>query len=299
MFRRSLITAFSALELHRVEVVESTMDAIIPLLPLQQPKPNSEDEATGDTKVKVVGLLADEQTAARGTGNRAWKTGKGNLQYTFAIPRVAIPDRFLPMLPMIVGLSMRESVLEQWSAKLKDREEMKQLAGALRLKWPNDVLLGDSKLGGVLITEHSGGAKQSFMLIGIGINVAFAPPVADGGRTAASVSEIPERLGLKTLHGGDVVGDHSDTALVELASAITTKIMTRIELGHRGVTDPRATVIAEFDRLMAKDVPLFRRNADGTRGRTVLPIRLKEWGELVVKDVENGDEDTLLADYLL
>jgi len=47
----------------------------------------------------------------------------------------------------------------------------------LKLKWPNDVLLGDAKLGGILIELRAEAAGPACVVIGIGLNVALGAPL--------------------------------------------------------------------------------------------------------------------------
>jgi BirA family biotin operon repressor/biotin-[acetyl-CoA-carboxylase] ligase len=55
-------------------------------------------------------------------------------------------------------------------------------AAGLRLKWPNDLMVGAAKLGGILV-ESTTLATTTLAMIGIGINIAEAPPVAGRGVT--------------------------------------------------------------------------------------------------------------------
>jgi len=47
--------------------------------------------------------------------------------------------------------------------------------GEARIKWPNDVLLGNAKLAGILVEAGSGGGKLDWMVVGVGLNLAGAP----------------------------------------------------------------------------------------------------------------------------
>ena len=46
---------------------------------------------------------------------------------------------------------------------------------AVRLKWPNDLVVDDRKLGGVLMELRAEGAGPAYVVIGIGINCAQSP----------------------------------------------------------------------------------------------------------------------------
>lgn len=102
--------------------------------------------------------LADHQTAGRGRQQRSWISTPGSslclsLKYSFH----SIPAN-VPALTIALGVGVVHC-----------------LAGLgqpnVRLKWPNDLLIGDSKLGGIL-TETQSRDQQDFCAIaGIGINV--------------------------------------------------------------------------------------------------------------------------------
>lgn len=63
-----------------------------------------------------------------------------------------------------------------------------------QLRWPNDLMLGEDKLGGILVESASTGGEVAHTVAGIGINVANEPPVEGAARvhdvTRASVREV-------------------------------------------------------------------------------------------------------------
>ena len=117
-------------------------------------------------------LVAEKQTAGRGRLGRAWQSAPGDsLTFSLALP-LALAD--WSGLSLAVGVSLAES-----------------LHPAVRLKWPNDLWVGERKLAGVLIETASfgdaGGRRQA--VIGVGINIA--PRTAEGLSTPpAAVREL-------------------------------------------------------------------------------------------------------------
>ncbi|GAB5389923.1 MAG: hypothetical protein Alpg2KO_28910 [Alphaproteobacteria bacterium] len=108
-------------------------------------------------------LLADRQTTGRGRHGRQWESPRGNLSMTCAVR----PDRPLQDwsgVSLVVGVAVSQVL----------RAECPALDGRLRLKWPNDLMVDGAKLGGILCE-----AEPPHMLIGIGLNIAEAPPVPD------------------------------------------------------------------------------------------------------------------------
>src|SRR5690606_1620432 len=120
-------------------------------------------------------ISAEEQTNGRGTRGRAWKSVPGNIYMTIGINRRHLPPRRLALLPLEIGIHLREEAAGSAASEYRAH---------LRLKWPNDLLLRGAKTAGILMESY-----REFILIGIGINVAGAPPVADGGSPAACLAD--------------------------------------------------------------------------------------------------------------
>jgi len=105
-------------------------------------------------------FLAEYQTAGRGRRGRAWLASPGgaiclSLSWTFR----AVP-RDLGALSLVIGVCTLRALRELG------------VAGA-GLKWPNDLLLGERKLGGVLIELRAESAGPACVVIGIGVNIAL------------------------------------------------------------------------------------------------------------------------------
>ncbi len=136
--------------------------------------------ATGSTNADVVlrlarsegfaeghWLITDRQSAGRGRQGREWFDGSGNFMGSTVVhPRSGDPPR--PSLALVAGLAVHDAVSRR----------LPPPARAV-LKWPNDVMIGAAKLAGILL-EGAGEA----VVIGIGVNLAAAPPVP-GRETAA------------------------------------------------------------------------------------------------------------------
>lgn len=138
----------------RLGTVTSTMDVAAGLIAAGR----------GDLPVAVV---ADHQTAGRGRAGRQWRSTPGAaLQMTAVVP-VDRPLGELGVAPLIVGVLVAEAVEGLGSGP------------PVRLKWPNDVLIGDRKLAGILTVARSDGPDATLLQIGIGINLRD-PDDADG-----------------------------------------------------------------------------------------------------------------------
>jgi BirA family biotin operon repressor/biotin-[acetyl-CoA-carboxylase] ligase len=108
--------------------------------------------------------FADEQRAGRGRGDHAWDSAAGDGLYASVLLRTPIPAVRLPLLPLASGLAAAEAI--------------RATAGIdIDLRWPNDLLIGPRKVGGILVESKISGGSAEFAVVGIGINVhqrAFA-----------------------------------------------------------------------------------------------------------------------------
>jgi BirA family biotin operon repressor/biotin-[acetyl-CoA-carboxylase] ligase len=101
-------------------------------------------------------ILAERQTSGRGRSGRAWasESGAGIWMTMLARPRDAAA---LEVLSLRVGLAAARA-LEAYTD------------GEVRVKWPNDLMLDDGKLGGILIESRWREERADWIAIGIGIN---------------------------------------------------------------------------------------------------------------------------------
>ena len=110
-------------------------------------------------------LVALRQDAGRGRHNRVWEALDGNF-FGSTIVQLRSDDPPAPALALVAGLALIEAV------------EVAMPGRALSLKWPNDLMLGDAKVAGILL-ERSG----ERVVAGFGVNLAAAPNIA-GRKTA-------------------------------------------------------------------------------------------------------------------
>lgn len=116
-------------------------------------------------------LVADRQSAGRGRAGRVWSDGFGNFMGSTVV-RLRASDPLPQTLALVAGVAVHETVTEVAGG----------MAG-LVLKWPNDLLVGDAKLAGILL-ERQGDA----VVVGIGVNLAQAPDVE--GRETVSLATL-------------------------------------------------------------------------------------------------------------
>lgn len=169
----------------------------------QVPSTNSEAmrlAASGDAG--GVWLVAGEQTQGRGRSGRVWTSTSGNL-YASLMLRLSCGPETAQQLALLAGVAVVNAV-RAVSDILSDTlgtnvtEASDQRSDTLRLKWPNDVLIGSAKLGGILVEcAQNLGGPGLVAAIGVGLNVAGVP---DGlGRAATSLATAGIRTDRDTL----------------------------------------------------------------------------------------------------
>lgn len=126
-----------------------------------------------------IWIMARRQTAGRGRSGRLWHSLDGNVMATLLFAPQCQPSA-LHQLSLLTGVAVLDALARHAPAHNHVRHR-------LRLKWPNDILSGSAKLGGILV-ESSGFGGTAVAALGIGINVAAAPALPD--RPAACLNDI-------------------------------------------------------------------------------------------------------------
>lgn len=109
-------------------------------------------------------IVADRQTGGRGRSGRSWVSGTGSLHASLlTVLPVSAPEA--AQLSLVAGVAVVDAI----RAAMALEEN-----AALRLKWPNDILIGRAKAGGILV-ESSVVPGGLAAVIGIGINVKTHP----------------------------------------------------------------------------------------------------------------------------
>jgi BirA family biotin operon repressor/biotin-[acetyl-CoA-carboxylase] ligase len=117
-------------------------------------------------------FLAESQRRGRGRRGRSWLSPPGeNLLFSVVLRPVLEPER-VSSLTLVIGLAVREAVSSRVSS-------------AVRVKWPNDVVVEGKKLAGILVESQLIAGKIDALVAGIGINV---------GKVAAEVSDLATSL---------------------------------------------------------------------------------------------------------
>ncbi len=101
-------------------------------------------------------IVADEQTKGRGTKGRSWFSAASLGLYASIILR---PKRAeLSLLPLAMGLACREALEKTYALKVA-------------LKWPNDLIINNKKVGGLLLESSFSGTRPIYAIFGLGLNL--------------------------------------------------------------------------------------------------------------------------------
>ncbi|KQT12352.1 biotin--[acetyl-CoA-carboxylase] ligase [Ramlibacter sp. Leaf400] len=213
---------------------EAVWEQVAPLLPGFSVEVLPE---VGSTNTELMGraragrldpvlLVAERQSAGRGRLGRQWH-GEAGASLTFSLGLVLAPADWSG-LSLAVGATLAEA-----------------LHGDIRLKWPNDLWVGDRKLAGILIeTAASPDGGGRYCIVGVGINLAT--PAGEGYATPP--------IGLRELASGAEAGE----VLLRLADPLVRTLQAFEQFGFA----PFRARFAARDALADRAVRL----SDGTAG---------------------------------
>ena len=121
-------------------------------------------------------VVADEQTAGRGRRARAWHSSPGDGLYLSVLlrPRQESSTK-IPLISLMAAIAVAETLIEHGVA-------------GVDIKWPNDVLVNERKISGILAEGASAGSNPTRIILGIGVNLnhqSFPPELS---RTSTSIA---------------------------------------------------------------------------------------------------------------
>ena len=153
------------------------------------------EEVTPSTQATALAMAADgapewtllgagHQTHGRGRLGRTWVDEPGAALLFSVVLRPRFEPRHAGLLVLLAGWALAETLGEASGA-------------AVRCKWPNDVVLDDRKVGGIIAESRASGPEERFevVVLGVGVNVGSAPELVE--RAAA----------LRIADAGDLLGD--------------------------------------------------------------------------------------------
>ena len=174
-------------------------------------------------------LIAEHQSAGRGRNGRAWSTPpRSQIALSVGIAARDVPTTAWGWVPLLTGVAVVEAVRATTGVDAN-------------LKWPNDVLVGEGKLAGILAEVA---APDPVIVVGLGLNVTL------------TAEEAPDPRATSLLMLGSTMLDRS-----ALLGAVLAELTARIDR-WRSAGGPDTTLVADYRR---RSVTL------GTRVRALLP----------------------------
>ncbi|NIM58518.1 MAG: biotin--[acetyl-CoA-carboxylase] ligase [Candidatus Aminicenantes bacterium] len=101
-------------------------------------------------------VISDEQTKGRGMKGRKWYSARKKGIYLSVILRPSHSN--ISLLPLVAGLAVADAVYDSVGLRIK-------------LRWPNDLIWGKKKLGGILCEGGFLGDRINYAILGIGLNM--------------------------------------------------------------------------------------------------------------------------------
>ena len=179
------------------------------------------DSTNDEARRRLSGLAnlsvvaAREQTAGRGQGDHTWSSEPGeNLTFSWVLQSPPLPPVAAADLLLITQLVTRGLC-----------EYLQQKGVNARIKWPNDIYVGDRKICGILIENVLEGGRLRASIIGIGLNL----------NQSRFPAELPNPVSLRQLTGerygleDDLVRLH---ATLKKSAALLETQEGRTELGR-------------------------------------------------------------------
>ncbi|MCI0390367.1 MAG: biotin--[acetyl-CoA-carboxylase] ligase [Acidobacteria bacterium] len=120
-------------------------------------------------------VVADEQSAGRGRHSRTWHSTPGDGLYLSVLLCPHESSSKIPLLSLMAGIAVAEVLIER------------DVAG-VDIKWPNDVLVNERKICGILAEGTSSGSNIQRIILGIGVNLNHKSFQEELSRIATSLA---------------------------------------------------------------------------------------------------------------
>ena len=124
-------------------------------------------------------VLADQQLSGRGRGTRSWHSPAGVGIYCSVVLRPTTPPANAQLVTLMAGVSIVKAIARHTGLSPK-------------VKWPNDILINDKKVAGILVESMISGAQIGHSVLGFGVNVNNCPTDLPGNLRAKVTSLLME-----------------------------------------------------------------------------------------------------------
>lgn len=236
-----------------------------------------------------------EQTKGRGTSGRGWISHKGNAFVTIAIPveqrvtsSVNIPITLFPIQMGIIVCKRIRQVFENFGID----------PSIVKVKWPNDVLVEQQKIAGILI-ESEVHSNTTWFLVGIGVNLQVTPKVdKEGQNKGRDATCIYDHCASK-YHGDDKKKTMPQMFVTDLVSDIQTWLesseCTNTSTAIYSDCNKGESIVKEWESMAEFGIEQVLRSADN---EVIIPLGLESDGRLRIRG-NDGTERVLCTDYLI
>jgi BirA family biotin operon repressor/biotin-[acetyl-CoA-carboxylase] ligase len=216
------------------------------------------EETTGSTNATALDLAesgapqwtlvaAGHQTAGRGRLGRTWTDTPGAaLMFSFVL-RPAMDPEDAGLIPLVAGAAMATAIHDVTGIEA-------------RCKWPNDLLLGGGKAGGILVESSVADGRVRYAVVGIGLNLE--PPAG-----------VEAAVGL---------GDADPAALLST-------FLRRFHDGYVRLPEGAVEAWTAVSATLGSDVEVLRLQGPPVRGRA---IAVDERGGLVIRTADGAETVT-------
>jgi BirA family biotin operon repressor/biotin-[acetyl-CoA-carboxylase] ligase len=250
--RSALVGTRFAAHIHHFPTVDSTNTLLL--------------EAAANGAPEGTVYLADEQTAGRGRGGHTWHSAPGDGVYLSVLAKPSLPLREALWISLATGLAAHSAI--------------KATTGlTIDIRWPNDLLFANKKLGGILVetaveptTQPGADPQLRYAVIGIGINMnheSFPPELSTIATSLRIATGQPQSR---------------NTLLIALLRALDFDL-TQLEAHHPDLLD-RFTAASTWARGKRVHVP-------EQGGYTGITAGLDPSGYLLVNDDDNTQRTVL------
>ena len=199
-------------------------------------------------------IVADEQYEGIGRGKKKWASPRGGLWMSLIIkPKIDFAK--INMISVISAISVCEAI--------NDISHLKTF-----IKWPNDVLINEKKLAGILIDTNTNNNKNDYIIIGIGINIDV------------DISKINLSIESNNIISTRVTSIHNEIKAKNIDRFILMKqLLRKIDF---------YLSLLENDRYHKKIIEIYK-NLSNIIGKRVIIYHecLKKYSG-IVKDIDNG-----------
>ena len=209
-----------------------------------------EAAATGAPDGTVI--VADAQDAGRGRLGRSWHSPAGRNLYLSILLRAPLPRQIVTALPFLAAVALRNAIHDHTGLDAAT-------------KWPNDVVMNDRKVGGILVEARGRSARTTLAVVGIGVNINW-PRRTMPAELRPTATSLQEELGrpinrprllvalLNRFDGGytQLIHDRSGSLLTDWSRSCVTLNQTVEVHTPAGLITATAVSIDPAGRLMLR-----------------------------------------------